>query len=65
MSSISPGPEAGGRRRTRLAGAGTFRTLLPKPRTLTRGHLPAMDYHDVPAFIERLQSSEAIGGACP
>ena len=39
---------------------GHLQNALPKPRALTRGHLPAMDYHDVPAFIERLQSSEAI-----
>ena len=39
---------------------GHLQNVLPKPRALTRGHLPAMDYRDVPAFIERLQSSQAM-----
>ena len=36
---------------------GHLQNALPKPRALTRGHLPAMDYHEVPAFIERLNQS--------
>jgi integrase len=39
---------------------GHLQNVLPKPRALTRGHLPAMDYHDVPAFIDRLHLSEAM-----
>jgi integrase len=39
---------------------GHLQHVLPKPRSLTRGHLPAMDYHDVPAFIQRLRLSEAM-----
>ncbi len=34
--------------------------VLPKPRKLTRGHLPAMPYRDVPAFMERLSGHEAL-----
>ena len=34
---------------------GHLQNILPKPQKLTRGHLPAMDYRDVPAFFERLQ----------
>jgi integrase len=39
---------------------GHLQNLLPKPRTLTRGHLPAMDYRDVPGFIDRVRLSEAL-----
>ena len=39
---------------------GHLQNVLPKPRALTRGHLPAMDYREVPAFIQRLQSSQAM-----
>ena len=39
---------------------GHLQNILPKPKKLTRGHLPAMDYHNVPAFFERLQSTEAM-----
>jgi integrase len=39
---------------------GHLQNVLPKPRTLTRGHLPAMDYQDVAAFMDRLRSMPAM-----
>lgn len=39
---------------------GNLQNILPKPRKLTRGHLPAMPYHDVPAFTKRLRSHDAL-----
>ena len=39
---------------------GHLQNILPKPQKLTRGHLPAMDYHDVPAFFGRLRSTGAM-----
>jgi hypothetical protein len=34
--------------------------LLPRPATLTRGHHAAINYAEVPAFMDRLQAREAI-----
>jgi integrase len=39
---------------------GNLRNLLPKRQKLQRGHQPAMPYREVPAFVERLRSSEAL-----
>jgi integrase len=39
---------------------GHLQNILPKPQKLTRGHHPAMPYEDVPAFIERLRSANAL-----
>jgi integrase len=39
---------------------GNLENVLPKPRKLTSGHLPAMPYADVPAFLERLRNQEAL-----
>jgi len=39
---------------------GNLENVLPKPRKLTRGHLPAMPYRDVPAFVDRLRGHEAL-----
>ena len=39
---------------------GHLANLLPKQPGLTRGHHPAMSYGDVPAFIGRLRSREAV-----
>jgi len=36
---------------------GHLQNILPKPQKLTRGHLPAMDYQDVPTFFERVQNT--------
>ncbi len=42
---------------------GHLQNILPKPKKLTHGHLPAMDYRDVPAFFDRLQQRDAMA-AC-
>lgn len=34
--------------------------LLPRPRKLKRGHHPAMDWREVPAFMARLREREAV-----
>lgn len=39
---------------------GHLENILPKPSKLTRGHMSAMDYNDVPAFMGRLGQSEAL-----
>ncbi|MEP6445224.1 MAG: site-specific integrase [Hyphomicrobiales bacterium] len=39
---------------------GNLQNVLPKPKKLTQGHLPAMPYGDVPAFILRLHEHEAM-----
>lgn len=39
---------------------GHLENILPKPSKLTSGHMPAMDYSDIPVFIERLWNSEAL-----
>jgi integrase len=36
--------------------------LLPKPSKLSRGHHPAMPYGDLPDFVEKLRSREALAG---
>lgn len=42
---------------------GHLARLLPKRRTLTRGHHPAMPYVECPAFIESLKAREAMAAA--
>jgi len=39
---------------------GHLQNILPKPPKLTQGHLPAMDYSAVPAFIALLKHSETM-----
>ncbi len=39
---------------------GHLRNILPKRQKLQRGHLAAMPYEDVPAFVERLRKTEAM-----
>ncbi len=39
---------------------GHLQNILPKPPKLTQGHLPAMDYSAVPAFMAILKHSEAM-----
>lgn len=39
---------------------GNLRNLLPKRQKLQRGHQPAMNYADIPAFMTRLRESEAM-----
>ena len=39
---------------------GHLSNILPPRLKLTKGHHPAMPYKDVPAFVERLHSSEAL-----
>jgi integrase len=39
---------------------GHLRNILPKRQKLQRGHLRAMPYEDVPAFVERLRKAEAM-----
>jgi integrase len=39
---------------------GHLRNILPKRQKLQRGHLPAMPYRDVPAFIARVRAAEAM-----
>jgi integrase len=39
---------------------GNLEHELPKPKKLTRGHLKAMPFADVPAFITRLRQHEGI-----
>ncbi|MGX5801432.1 tyrosine-type recombinase/integrase [Bradyrhizobium sp. Arg314] len=39
---------------------GNLRNLLPKRQKLQRGHQAAMPYRDIPAFVKRLQASEAM-----
>jgi integrase len=39
---------------------GHLRNILPKRQKLTRGHLAAMPYEDVPAFLTRLRGAEAM-----
>ncbi len=34
--------------------------LLPRPRKLKRGHHPAMDWKEVPAFVARLRERDAV-----
>ena len=34
--------------------------LLPRPKKLTRGHHPAMDWKDVPAFVAKLRARDAV-----
>ena len=34
--------------------------LLPRPKKLTRGHHPAMDWNDVPAFVAKLRARDAV-----
>lgn len=34
--------------------------LLPRPRKLKRGHHPAMDWNDVPAFVAKLRARDAV-----
>ena len=40
---------------------GHLELLLPKRTKLQRGHFAAMDFKDVPAFIERLHGREGMG----
>lgn len=39
---------------------GHLRNILPKRQKLQRGHLPAMPYTEVPAFLQRVRSAEAM-----
>jgi integrase len=39
---------------------GHLKNVLPARQRLTRGHHAAMPYHELPAFMERLQGSEAL-----
>jgi len=39
---------------------GHLKNILPPPRKLSRGHLPAMDYRLVPAFVDRLRKEESM-----
>ena len=39
---------------------GHLSNILPPRKRLTKGHHPAMPYREVPAFVERLNSSEAM-----
>lgn len=39
---------------------GNLENVLPKRSSLTRGHHAAMDYQEIPAFMERLKSHEAM-----
>lgn len=39
---------------------GNLRNLLPKRQKLQRGHQPAMPYQDVPAFMVKVRSAEAM-----
>ena len=34
--------------------------LLPRPKKLKRGHHPAMDWNDVPAFVAKLRARDAV-----
>lgn len=39
---------------------GLLKEVLPKRQKLQRGHLPAMNWRDVPAFVQRLRTAEAL-----
>lgn len=39
---------------------GLLKNILPKRQKLQRGHLPAMKYEDVPAFVQRIRGAEAL-----
>lgn len=39
---------------------GLLKNILPKRQKLQRGHLPAMDYKDVPSFVQRVRGAEAL-----
>ncbi len=39
---------------------GLLKEVLPKRQKLQRGHLPAMAYKDVPAFVQRVRAAEAM-----
>jgi integrase len=41
---------------------GHLEHLLPKRQRLAKGHHAAMDYRELPAFMEKLRSCEVIGG---
>lgn len=43
---------------------GNLRNLLPKRQKLQRGHLSAMSYEQVPAFMVRLAGAEAMAARC-
>ena len=39
---------------------GNLQNVLPKSKKLTQGHLAAMPYHQVPEFVERLRTYQAM-----